>query len=281
MISKKIYINNLKRLNDILKEDENGNDNIVDQVGKTAKKEIRRAEIKSQQLYEEYLGDNSVVGQTKMFCQDLTKTGWDVFTGTLKVIKYSALISILTPIIKAVHLPVWKMLDSFLKFTYIDAKRKSRNMMKSENYADFAKYYNSLLKLQKSDYYSNDAKAYAAASADIVKKTWLTLGVMMIVCSLILAVIYSHYTDLIRNIMDALKTGDFKVISKALAKAVGLGIIILPAFLGLVFIVLSKNNFQEDGSWGQLAKQLGPVIDASTRTINTCLMSFKSIRSSL
>lgn len=291
-MDKKTYISNLKKLqaniNYILKEDTVVREGIYDTVKtmekvktgfeeaatETLRKGIeadkKRFFNKTSQLYEEYLGDNSSIGYINNVVNDLykqfkempEKIGSGIAKLAIAVFAY----------IGAKKL--WKKIDLFGKYAIEDTKQTIELAMNTNDYNQFLKCMKALKNIQEKKWfklasYNNEAVDMSAVFVQDMKAGYIALGSTLIITSIIMCLVLGLLTKPFSDIINAVKERDIKLACKGLAKIASVGLLALPAVVGVILMAVAFANFDDQSKGAEIIKKLGPI---NKQLANTTLL---------
>lgn len=282
-MNKNIYIKNLKALQGILKED------INDTIGKTVQgindlkkdiedgatkilhnnieKEKKRFFNKTSQLYEEYLGDSSTVGQISNTVDDLyqqfkqmpDKIGDGIVKVTIAVLAYVG------------AKKIWKKIDLFGKYAIEDTKLNIDLAMNAKEYSQFSKCMKALKNIQEKKWfkiasYNSEAVNMASNFISDMKAGYIALGIALILTSAILCLALGLLTKPFADIISAIQEKNFKLALQALGKLSVISVLAFPAVFGVILILLASFNFEDQNKASEIIKKFGPINQQLAKT---------------
>lgn len=282
-MNKNIYIKNLKALQGILKED------INDTIGKTVqdindlKKDIedgatkilhdnidkdkKRFFNKTSQLYEEYLGDGSTIGQISNTVDDLyqqfkqmpDKIGEGIVKVAVSVLAYIG------------AKKIWKKIDLFGKYAIEDTKLNIDLAMNAKEYSQFSKCMKALKNIQEKKWfkiasYNSEAVNMASNFISDMKAGYIALGIALILTSAILCLALGLLTKPFADIISAIQEKNFKLALQALGKLSVISVLAFPAVFGVILILLASFNFEDQNKAAEIIKKFGPINQQLAKT---------------
>lgn len=291
-MDKKTYITKLKalqfKINSILKMDTSVKESMRDTVKTMEKlktgieeaatetfkkgvdKDKKRFFIKTSQLYEEYLGANTSIGQVNNIINEMYKLKKEELYETGENIgKLAASIFVYIQLKK-----LWKKIDLFGKYAIDDVKNNISLAMNAKDYSQFLKYMKALKNIQEKRWfkiasYNNEAVKISDTFIESMKAGYIALGSALIITSLIMCLVLGLLTKPFSDIINAIKEKDIGLAIKGLAKIAGVGLLALPAILGIILIAVALTNFDDKSKAAEIIKKLGPINQQLSNTTLT------------
>ena len=147
-----------------------------------------------------------------------------------------------------------------------EVKKMTDLALNSSNYQEFSKAVKALQKIATNNSLwskltvSSSAKQLAMTNTDIIKKGYIMAGVAMIIVSVILVTLTGSMIDIVGSIKEAIKSLDVKAILVAIGKMLGLGVLVMPAILGVCLIVIAIHGFNDGDTAAKVASACYPVM---------------------
>lgn len=147
-----------------------------------------------------------------------------------------------------------------------DVKKMTDLTLNADNYQEFSKSVKALQKLASNNSIwskltvSSSAKELAMSNSDVIKKGYIMAGVAMIITSVILVALTGSMVNVVGSIEEAIKSLDVKSILSALGKMLGLGVLVIPAILGVCLILVALHGFNNEELASKVASACYPVM---------------------
>lgn len=154
-----------------------------------------------------------------------------------------------------------------------------KSAKESGKYKDFQKYITSLQKIRDNDSFwsklttAQEARDISDSSLNTFKKGYITIGICMILCSIISLIAFSFNVDTFKPLIDAVKKLDWKGILVGIGKIVAITALAIPAVIGVAMIFVGMTGFPEKGAAPAVLAIFSPVVQLSNNIIGRYMES--------
>lgn len=152
----------------------------------------------------------------------------------------------------------------------------------SDSYKDVSKYINALTKIRDDNGLwnrltrSNSVKTAAGSAIEKLKKSYISVGVTMILLSAILCTISAASMNVVQPMVEAAKNLDWKQLLISVGKILAIGVMAIPAFIGVCLIVLALRNFPEKGFIADFIEYTAPAVNIARQALDEVVNTFKA-----
>lgn len=153
-------------------------------------------------------------------------------------------------------------------------KEATAKALSNGNISDLSKHVNTLKKISGQGFWNSlinqkEGRDLAASNIEGIRKGYITVGIGLILISVLSIVILSNNMDVIGPLTESVKKLDLKGIASALGELLTFGFAALPAILGVCFIVVAKNCFinVEGSVAGKILTVFSPVVSFANKII--------------
>jgi hypothetical protein len=160
-----------------------------------------------------------------------------------------------------------------------EALANVKSAKESGKYKDFQKYITSLRKIRDNDSFwsklttAQEARDISDSSLNTFKKGYITIGICMILCSIISLIAFSFNVDTFKPLIDAVKKLDWKGILVGIGKIVAITALAIPAVIGVAMIFVGMTGFPEKGAAPAVLAIFSPVVQLSNNIIGRYMES--------
>ena len=121
-----------------------------------------------------------------------------------------------------------------------------------------------------------DLKSDAQIEYGILKKSYIVMGILLVVVSAILVAAAGYAMNIIDEVKTIASKFDVRQLAKVFLKLAGLGILIVPAFVGICMIVVAYKGFEDkDTMAARVVAFFYPIISASHYLIGIIIQRAK------
>ena len=158
-----------------------------------------------------------------------------------------------------------------------EALANVKSAKESGKYQDFQKYISSLQKIKTNDSFwsklttAQEARDISDSSLNTFKKGYITIGICMILCSIISLIAFSLNVDVLKPLIDSVKKLDWKGILAGVGKIVAVTALAIPAVIGVAMIFVGMTGFPEKGAAPTVLAIFSPVVKLSNTIIGQYL----------
>lgn len=158
-----------------------------------------------------------------------------------------------------------------------EALTNVKSAKESGKYKDFQKYIGSLQKIKTNDSFwsklttAQEARDISDSSLNAFKKGYITIGICMILCSIISLIAFSINVDVLKPLMESIKKLDWKGILSGIGKIVAVTALAVPAVIGVAMVFVGMTGFPEKGAAPAVLAIFSPVVQLSNNIIGKYL----------